>query len=51
MGGGAFPGITPGSVLVGLDADDGQQGSLISLGTDDASLRLPRGTLLHLRVN
>ena len=42
--------VAPGTVLVGASAGEATQGSLISLGTDDASLRLPRGTLLTLRV-
>jgi len=42
--------VAPGTVLVSINANDETSGSLISLGTDDASLRLPRGTLLTLRV-
>jgi hypothetical protein len=47
----AFPGIALGAVLIGIGADDGRQGSIISLGTGDAGLRLPSGTVLRLRVN
>ena len=47
----SFPGAARGSVLVGVSAAGRADGSLISLGTDDASQRLPRGTLLTLRVN
>ena len=43
--------LAPGTVLVGVNAGEATKGSLISLGTDDASLRLPRGTLLTLRVH
>jgi hypothetical protein len=43
--------VAPGTVLVGVNAGEATKGSLISLGTDDASLRLPRGTLLTFRVH
>jgi hypothetical protein len=46
----SFPGVARGSVLVGVNASGATDGSLISLGTQDASLRLPSGTLLTLRV-
>jgi hypothetical protein len=47
----SLPEVARGAVLVEVNAGDRTGGSLISLGTDDASLRLPQGTLMTLRVN
>jgi hypothetical protein len=47
----SFPGVARGSVLVGVNAGGATVGTLVSLGTDDAALRLPAGTLLTLRVH
>ena len=47
----SLPEAARGTVLVGIRAGDAMEGSLISLGTNDASLRLPSGTVFTLRAN